>query len=56
MRSIRLVRKWGEDARAGATHGGPGSSKEVVQDGDFVTEQHQSVDQVGTDETGSSSD
>ena len=33
-------------------NGGSGTGEEVVQDGDFVTEEHQSVDQVGTDETG----
>jgi hypothetical protein len=33
-------------------NGGSGTGEEVVQDGDFVTEEHQSVDQVRTDETG----
>lgn len=33
-------------------NGGSGTGEEVVQNGDFVTEEHQSVDQVGTDETG----
>ena len=37
-----------------ATHGGPGTGEEVVEDGDLVSEQHQSVDQVRTDETGTS--
>jgi hypothetical protein len=33
------------------THSGPGTSEEVVKDSDLVTEQHQSVNQVRTNET-----
>ena len=32
------------------------TSKEVIQDSDFMTEQHKAVDEVGTYEPGSSSD
>lgn len=39
-----------------STYGGPGTSEEVVEDGDLVTEEHQSVDQVRPDETGTTSD
>lgn len=36
-------------------NGGSGTGEEVVHNSDFVTEEHQSVDQVGTDETGAAS-
>ena len=56
-RGVRTrVRAGGERSSGGTTHGSPGSSEKVVQDGNFVTEQHQSVDQMRTDETGSSRD
>ena len=35
------------------THGGPGSGEEVVDDGDLVSEEHQSVDQVRSNESSS---
>jgi hypothetical protein len=38
------------------THGGPGTSEKVVEDSDLMTEEHQSVDQVRTDETSTTSD
>jgi hypothetical protein len=37
-------------------NGGSGTGEEVVQNGNFVTEEHQSVDQVGTDETSTTGD
>ena len=39
-----------------ATYGGPGTSEEVVKDSNLVTEQHQSIDQVRSNETSSTSD
>lgn len=38
------------------TYSGSGTGEEVVKDGDLVTEEHQSVDQVGTDETSTTGD
>lgn len=36
--------------------GGPGTGEKVVKNGNFVTEKHQSVDQVGSDESSTTSD
>lgn len=38
------------------TDGGLGAGEEVVEDGDFVAQEHESVDQVGSDETSSAGD
>jgi hypothetical protein len=35
---------------------GPGTGEEVVQDGDLVTEEHETVDKVRPDETGTTGD
>lgn len=37
------------------TDGGLGSGEKVVKDGDFMAQEHQSVYQVGTDKTGTTS-
>lgn len=37
-------------------YGGPGTSEEVVKNSNLVTEQHQSIDQVRSNETSSTSD
>lgn len=37
-------------------NGSPATGKEVVKDGDLVTQKHESVDQVGTNETGTTGD
>lgn len=36
--------------------GGLGAGEEVVEDGDFVAQEHESIDQVGADETSSAGD
>jgi len=38
------------------TYGGPGTSEEVVENSNLMTEQHQSIDQVRSNETSSTSD
>jgi hypothetical protein len=38
------------------TYGGPGTSEEVVKNSDLMTEQHQSINQVRSNETSSTSD
>lgn len=38
------------------TDGCFGSSEEIVEDSDFMTEEHQSVDEMGADETGTAGD
>ena len=38
------------------THGGPGSSEEVIKDSNLMTEKHQSINQVRSNETGTTSD
>lgn len=39
-----------------STHGSPGTSEEVIEDSNLVTEKHQSINQVRSDETGTTSD
>jgi hypothetical protein len=38
------------------THGSPGTGEEVVEDGDLVTEEHETIDQVRSDESSTTSD
>jgi hypothetical protein len=39
-----------------STHGGPGTSEEVIKDSNLMTEKHQSINQVRSHETGTTSD
>jgi hypothetical protein len=62
--TINLDKEWlnnvvSNELKVGVTdpvrNGGPRTGEEVIENGNFVTEQHQSVDQVGADETSTTS-